>query len=147
MSEQQRLVKPMFKLPEGAPAYMPPRKSPEEKKYYLLIAFKNEDRDPTWQECTGRAEAYDEAKRFVLDNADVEMSRVFVEGVIIGEEVNLFWFLSKMKEVYQDASFDVTDYMEGDPQEAVDLSTADMEEIPQQVNSFYDEPDNGDRDI
>lgn len=40
MSETKLLTKPMFKLPEGAPTDLPPRKSPEEKKYYLLIVFK-----------------------------------------------------------------------------------------------------------
>lgn len=147
MSETKLLTKPMFKLPEGAPTDLPPRKSPEEKKYYLLIVFKNDDRDPTWIDCIGRTEAYDQAKRYVLDNADVEASKVLVEFGVVGNEANLYWFLVKMKEVFQDSSFDVADYMEGDIQEAVDASTNAIPEIPQQIDQFYGEADNGDRDV
>ena len=55
------LEKPIIRYGENeAPVGLPPRKSPENRMYFLLIQYKDGD-DNTWLPCLGRTEAYDEA--------------------------------------------------------------------------------------
>lgn len=146
---QRHLTKPLIKYPEGqtpAQTIVPPRKSPEEKKYYILVHYKDDIHDPTWKECFGRTEAVHEARLYTMENADLERSVVFVEGVTVDPEVTLYWFLKKMEDLFPDSSFDVDEYMMGDPESTVAASVTD---IPVQVSSFLtdEDPDTGDRDI
>lgn len=146
---ERRLTKPIIRYPEGqvpTETILPPRKSPEEKKYYILVNYKDDIHDPTWKECYGRTEAIQEGRLYAMENADLERSVVFVEGVAVDPNVTLYWFLKSMEAHLPDSTFDVDDYMAGDPESAV---AASVQDIPVQVSSFFDEerPDTGDKDI
>lgn len=148
MEQQKTLVKPLFKYPNGQvpeTTVMPPRKSPEEKRYYILIRFKNDLHESVWEECYGRTEATRTARQYVLEGADLETSLVFVEDGTVDPNVSLYWFLKKMETAVPDTQFEIDDYMDGDPESVV---AASISEIPTQVDSMYSGvTDDGDRDI
>lgn len=148
MERERTLVKPLIKYPEGQipeTTTMPPRKTAEEKRYYVLIRFNGNVDETTWEECYGRSEATHVARQYVLEGADLERSLVFVEDGTVDPKVSLYWFLKMMESYFPDPNFDVEDYMAGDPESTVEASKT---EIPTQVSSVYSgATDDGDRDI
>lgn len=148
MEQTQRpLVKPLIKYPEGQrpkEVVLPPRKSPEEKKYYLLINYKNDTHDPTWRECFGRTEAIQEGRFYAMDQADLERSVVFVEGVAVDPNVSLYWFLKQMENLSPDPTFEVDDYWMDIQEQGTSNGNID---IPEQVSSFMDIENDEDRDV
>lgn len=132
---QKTLVKPLFKHSEGTTvAPMPPRKSAEEKMYILLIMYNDESRQQTFYSCLGRTDATRDGKYAVQDGANLNDSRVLLEGKPIEDSVNLYWFMKKMQGIIVDPDFDIDDFMVGDPDELVSASTVDM---PEQYNPVY----------
>lgn len=137
---EKKLFKPVERIQKGQPmpTGMPPKKSAEEKLYYLLIVYKEDCNDPTWKQCIGRTDTIDEAVVYIRDNADLERSLVLVEGVVVEKSISLYWFMRRMQEVGAIQNFDIEEFMEADCQEAVKASLADIPEQVSVMNNDFD---------
>ena len=94
------------------------QKTPEEKSYYLLIAYPEDDeRENVWMIVEGQEEAAKMAKVYILDGCDLDNSKVLVsctENTIDGI-TSIYWFMYKMQGIYPDLGMDIESFAAGDP--------------------------------
>lgn len=138
---EKTLINPMRKLSDEErvrPQPMPPERTPEERIYVILAVFKNDSREQTFRMCLGRSEAAEEGRLLVLDNADLDESRVFMDHQTIKDAISLYWFMVRCEQVgaITDKEFHIDDYMEGDPVETFEEANI-REQIPEQIVSTY----------
>ena len=86
---------------------------PEQKQYIILYSYLSEDEefDFRWEALQGRSAAYESIKA----NApviNIEKSLVLVDGVKVGEALNVREFCDYLKNsnIYDDETFDIHDY-------------------------------------
>lgn len=83
-------------------------KKRKEKKYIIMYVMSNDDEERRWMPCTGRDAARDFIK-IIVDEIDIKKSLVLVDNVALKNSVNVYTFMKKMAELYDD-EFDIEDY-------------------------------------
>lgn len=109
------------------------QRTSEEKSYYLLIAYPEDDeRENVWMIVEGQEEAAKMAKVYILDGCDLDNSKVLVsctESTIDGI-TSIYWFMYKMQGIYPDLGMDIESFAAGDPIE-VQRAAENMRVNPQ----------------